>query len=46
VHDERVEVVGQALGRGRVAVLVELINERLESLLGVARVDRAMQRCQ
>ena len=44
VHDERVEIVGQAFGRGRVAILVELVDERLESLLGVAGVDRVIQR--
>ncbi|HYB29250.1 MAG TPA: hypothetical protein VEF89_21735 [Solirubrobacteraceae bacterium] len=44
VHDERVEVVGEALGRGGEAALVELVDERLESLLGVAWVDRVITR--
>jgi hypothetical protein len=33
VHDERVEVVGQALCRGGVAGAVELLDERPEALL-------------
>jgi hypothetical protein len=36
VHDERVEVVGEASGRGGVAGTVELVDERLQSLLAVA----------
>jgi hypothetical protein len=44
VHDERVEIVGEALGRGGVAALVELVDERLEFLLGVAGADRVIER--
>jgi hypothetical protein len=44
VHHERVEVVGQASGGGGVAALVELVDERLESLLGVLLVDRVVER--
>jgi hypothetical protein len=44
VHDERVQVVGEASGRGGVAALVELADERLESLLGVAGADRVIER--
>jgi hypothetical protein len=44
VHDERVEVVGEASGRGGVAGLVELVDEGLESLLCVALVDRVVER--
>src|SRR5215217_5146768 len=44
MDDERVEVVGQASGRGGVAALVELVDERLEALLGVALVDRVIER--
>ena len=44
VHDERVEIVRQALGRGGEAALVELVDERLESFLAVAFVDRVIQR--
>jgi hypothetical protein len=36
VHDERVEVVGETLRRGGVAGSVELVDERLQSLLCVA----------
>ena len=43
-HDERVEIVGQALGRGGEAALVELVDERLRSLLCVALVDRVIER--
>ena len=44
MHDERVEIVRQALGRGGEAALVELVDERLESFLAVAFVDRVIQR--
>jgi hypothetical protein len=44
VDDERVEVVGEAFGRGGVAGLVELVDERLEPLLGVASVDGLIER--
>ena len=40
VHDERVEVVGQAAGGGGVALLVEVVHERLEAAFGVRFVDR------
>jgi hypothetical protein len=43
VHDERVEVVGEASGCGGVAGLVELVDQRLESLLSVALVGRVVQ---
>jgi hypothetical protein len=36
VDDERVEVVGETLRRGGVAGSVELVDERLQSLLAVA----------
>ena len=35
VHDERVEVVGEAAGGGGESFLVELVDERLEALFGV-----------
>jgi ethanolamine utilization protein EutA (predicted chaperonin) len=38
VHDERVRVVGQTLGRGGVAGSVELACEGLQSLLCIALV--------
>jgi hypothetical protein len=38
MHDERVEVVGQASGRRRVAGLVELAHQGDESLLAVVFV--------
>src|SRR5215218_11504797 len=44
VDDERVEVVGEALRRGGVPGLVELVDERLELLLGVASVDGLIER--
>ena len=44
VHDERVEVVGQTLGGGGVAVLVELVDERLEPRFCIAFVDRVIER--
>ena len=44
VHDERVEVVGQASGGGGVAGRVELVDERLEPLLGVALVGGVIER--
>ena len=36
MHDERVEVVGQASGGGGVAGTLELVDEGLESVLAVA----------
>jgi hypothetical protein len=44
VHDERVQVVGQASGRGGEAVLVEPADQGLESLLGVLLADRVVER--
>jgi hypothetical protein len=44
MHDERFQIVGQALGRGGEAALVELVDQRLQSLLGVAGVDRVIER--
>jgi hypothetical protein len=35
VHDERLEVVGEAFGGGGVAGLVKRVDQRLESLLAV-----------
>jgi hypothetical protein len=46
VDDERVEVVGEAFGGGGVAGLVELVDERLELLLGVASVAASSSACQ
>jgi hypothetical protein len=43
VHDEGVEVVGEASGRGGVAGLVELACERLEPLLAVALVGGVVE---
>jgi hypothetical protein len=34
VHDERVEIVGQALGRRREAALVELVDELSDGIGG------------
>ena len=44
MDDERVQIVGQALRRGGEAALVELVDEGLESLFGVALVDRLIER--
>jgi hypothetical protein len=44
VHDERVQIVGQAPRCGREAFLIELACERLESLLAVADRDRVVER--
>ena len=44
MHDERVEVVGQASGRGGVAGLVELLDQGVESLLCLPLVDGLIQR--
>jgi hypothetical protein len=44
VYDEHVEVVGQAFGRGGVATVVELRDEGLESLLGIALADGVVER--
>jgi hypothetical protein len=43
VHHQRVEVVGQAPGRGGESLGVELACERLEALLGVVFADRDVQ---
>jgi hypothetical protein len=43
VHDERVEVVGQASGGGGVAGTFELVDQGLESLLAVALADRVIE---
>jgi hypothetical protein len=44
VHDERVQVLGQALRGGGVAGLLELVDQGLESLLAVALVDGLIER--
>jgi hypothetical protein len=44
VHDERVEIVGQASGGGGVAGAVELVDERLASLFAVALVGGVIER--
>jgi hypothetical protein len=42
VHDERVEIVEQTLGRGGEPFLLELVDQRLEALFGVVGVDRVI----
>jgi hypothetical protein len=44
VHHERVKVVGQAPRGGGVAALVELVDQRPQSLLGVRVADRVVER--
>jgi hypothetical protein len=46
VHDERVQVVGQASGGGGVAGLVELVDQDLESLFAVALAGGSSSACQ
>jgi hypothetical protein len=43
VHNERVEVVGQASGGGGVAGAFELVDQGLQSLLAVALMDRVIE---
>jgi hypothetical protein len=44
VHDERVEVVGEAFGGGGVAGSVELVDERPEALLSLALASGVIER--
>jgi hypothetical protein len=44
MRHQRVEIVGQAPCRGGEPVAVELVDERLESLLAVLFADRLLQR--
>jgi hypothetical protein len=44
VHDERVEVVGEAFRRGGIAGSVELVDQGRESLLSVALVGGVLER--
>jgi hypothetical protein len=44
VHDERVEVIGEAFGGGDVAGAVELVDERSEALLCVALAGGVIER--
>ena len=44
VDDERVEVVGETTGGGGVAGLVELVEQRLQSLPCVTLVGRLVER--
>jgi hypothetical protein len=44
VHDERVEVVGEAFGGGGVAGTVELVDERAEALLSIAFAGGVIER--
>ena len=44
VHDKRVEVIGQALRCSPEAILLELLHQCLESLLGVCLADRVIKR--
>jgi hypothetical protein len=44
VHDERVEVVGEACGGGGAAGAVELVDERPEALLAVALAGGVIER--
>ena len=43
MHDERVEVVGQAPGGGGEPFLVELVDQRLQALFGVVFADRLIE---
>jgi hypothetical protein len=44
VHDERVEVVGEAFGGGGVADRLELVDQGLESLLSIPRAGGVVER--
>ena len=44
MHDERVEIIVQALRSSGVAGLLELVDEGLESLLSVVLVDGLIER--
>jgi hypothetical protein len=44
VHNERVEIVGQASGRGGVAAALQLVDQDLQPLLCVALVGGVVQR--
>jgi hypothetical protein len=46
VHDERVEVVGEACGGGGVAGTVELVDERPEALLASRSPVASSSACQ
>ena len=46
VHDERVEVVGEAAGGDVVAGVLELSDEGLEAELAVLDAGRLVERCQ
>ena len=43
VHDERVEVIGEAASGGGESFGVELVDQRLEPLFAVLFVDRLVQ---
>ena len=43
MHDERVEVIGQAAGGGGDPVLVELVDKRLQPASAVGLTDRLIE---
>ena len=43
MHDERVEIIGQASGGGLIAGLVELADQRFQALLAVADAGRLIE---
>jgi hypothetical protein len=45
VHDERVEVVGEAAGGGGEAGRVQVVDERLEALFGVRSPIASSRAC-
>ena len=46
MHDERVEVVGEAAGGGGEAAVVQVVDERLEALFGVVSLIASSRACQ
>ena len=44
MHDERIEVVGEAFGGGGVTGSIELVDQGLQSLFSVAFVGRLIER--
>ena len=44
VHDQGVQVIGEAASGGGEPALVQVVDERLQSLLGVGLSDRLIER--
>ena len=44
MHHQGVQVIGEAAGGGGVAAVVEVVDQRLEAVLGVGLADRLIER--